>query len=257
MGYTYVLSDVHGQLDCFEAVLVKINLKPDDKLYVLGDVIDRGAHGIAILRRIMAMPNAEMLLGNHEFMMLNALDAPYDGISRNTGDSFELWYRNGGGVTHLAWISHPHSQRLDMLDYLKSLALNVDVEVGGKEYRLVHAADKSFYSRYKRQYRSEAEFSVWERNALREMSKAGRNYVFGHTGTFNFAPNPDPSVYIKGNLIGIDCGCAVKNGYFDPEIGIIKGRLGCVRLDDMNVFYSGDSGSKRRKRSKLELEVRS
>lgn len=255
MGYTYVLSDVHGQLAYFESVISQINLHPDDTLYVLGDVIDRGAHGIAILRQIMDMPNAKMLIGNHEFMMLNALDEPYDGISRNTADSFELWYRNGGGVTHIAWISQPHSQRLDMLDYLKSLPLNVDVEVGGKDYRLVHAADTEFYSHYKRQYRSEAEYSVWERNALKEMSKASKNYVFGHTGTFNFAPNPAPTVFRKGNLIGIDCGCAVKDGFFDPEIGIIRGRLGCVRLDDMRVYYSGGK-CKRKKESFIPLKTR-
>ena len=49
MGYTYVLSDVHGQLDCFESVLAKINLQPDDTLYVLGDVIETAkANGTVI-----------------------------------------------------------------------------------------------------------------------------------------------------------------------------------------------------------------
>lgn len=33
MGFTYVISDVHGHLDCFEAILEKINLQPDDRLY--------------------------------------------------------------------------------------------------------------------------------------------------------------------------------------------------------------------------------
>mgnify|MGYP003242918501 FL=1 len=93
MGFTYVLSDAHGHLDYFESVLAQIDLQPDDTLYVLGDVIDRGTHGIEILRRIIAMPNAKMLLGNHEFMMLNALGEPYDGERRNVSDSCELWYR--------------------------------------------------------------------------------------------------------------------------------------------------------------------
>lgn len=50
----------------------------------------------------MAMPNAKILLGNHEFMMLIALGEPYDVKCRNISDSCELWYRNGGSVTHLA-----------------------------------------------------------------------------------------------------------------------------------------------------------
>ena len=50
----------------------------------------------------MAMPYAKILLGNHEFMMLSALGEPYDVKCRNISESCELWYRNGGGVTHLA-----------------------------------------------------------------------------------------------------------------------------------------------------------
>lgn len=103
MGFTYVISDVHGHLDCFEVILEKINLQPDDRLYIFGDVIDRGFRGIEILKRVMDMPNAEMLLGNHEFMMLNALGEPYDGIRLSTIDSMELWYNNGGLLTFAAF----------------------------------------------------------------------------------------------------------------------------------------------------------
>ena len=69
---TYVLSDIHGNLQRFESIMTQINLQTNDTLYVLGDVIDRYAGGIKILRQIMRMPNAEMLIGNHEYMMLNA-----------------------------------------------------------------------------------------------------------------------------------------------------------------------------------------
>ena len=75
---TYVLSDIHGNERRFDSVLAQICLQPEDTLYVLGDVIDRHPGGIRILRRIMAMSNAKMLLGNHEYMMLRALGFPYD-----------------------------------------------------------------------------------------------------------------------------------------------------------------------------------
>lgn len=70
---TYVLSDIHGNLRRFESIMAQINLQPDDTLYVLGDVIDRYPDGIKILRQIMQMPNAKMLIGNHEYMMLKAI----------------------------------------------------------------------------------------------------------------------------------------------------------------------------------------
>ena len=61
----YVMSDIHGMKDKFHFIMEKIKLKPDDKLYVLGDVIDRGKDGIEILLDLMDMDNATILLGNH------------------------------------------------------------------------------------------------------------------------------------------------------------------------------------------------
>ena len=51
---TYVMSDIHGNMRRFNSVMEKINLQPEDTLYILGDVIDRHPDGIRILRRIMA-----------------------------------------------------------------------------------------------------------------------------------------------------------------------------------------------------------
>ena len=42
MSSIYIMSDIHGLYDRYEAMLKKIDLKEDDRLYVLGDVIDRG-----------------------------------------------------------------------------------------------------------------------------------------------------------------------------------------------------------------------
>ena len=70
----YVMSDIHGNTARFESVMKQIDLQPTDTLYVLGDVIDRFPDGIRILRRLMKMSNVKMILGNHELLMLNALD---------------------------------------------------------------------------------------------------------------------------------------------------------------------------------------
>ena len=41
----YVMSDIHGEVNRFHAMLEKIRFSADDTLYILGDVIDRGADG--------------------------------------------------------------------------------------------------------------------------------------------------------------------------------------------------------------------
>ena len=49
-----------------------VNFSDNDRLYIIGDVIDRGSDGIQILQDIMTRQNIVMTLGNHEEMNLSA-----------------------------------------------------------------------------------------------------------------------------------------------------------------------------------------
>ena len=69
----YVVADIHGEADRFHAMLEKIRFSDEDTLYIIGDVIDRGPDGIKLLQEIIHTPNMVMLLGNHEYMMLQYL----------------------------------------------------------------------------------------------------------------------------------------------------------------------------------------
>ena len=42
MGYTYVMSDIHGMSHLLKEMLEKIRFSAEDRLYILGDMIDRG-----------------------------------------------------------------------------------------------------------------------------------------------------------------------------------------------------------------------
>ena len=63
----YVMSDMHGCFDKYQQMLCEISFSSRDTLYVLGDVIDRGADGVKILLDMSLRPNVFPLLGNHEF----------------------------------------------------------------------------------------------------------------------------------------------------------------------------------------------
>ena len=69
----YVMSDLHGySLARTQALLRKARFGDDDFLFVLGDVIDRyGDGGVATLRWMLEQPNVELMLGNHEGMLLS------------------------------------------------------------------------------------------------------------------------------------------------------------------------------------------
>lgn len=236
----YVLSDIHGNLDNWNAILNQIELGDDDELYVLGDVIDRYPHGIQILRQIMSMKNTRMLLGNHEYMMLDALGCPYDGKKADRLDAAGLWYRNDGFATEEAFYRLAKDKQREIINYLQSLPLNISVEAGGKKYRLCHATLEELYDHVGLLFAgmSKAYFTVWDREytgCLKDVQNV--KVVFGHTPTIEFQPEKNPlEIYEAGNAIGIDCG----SGFLPKteDFLLCEGRLACIRLDDGKVFYS-------------------
>lgn len=238
---TYVLSDIHGNLHNFNSILEDIQLTVNDSLYILGDVIDRFPHGIQILQTLMRMPNAHMLLGNHEYMMLNALGVPYE--AETTLNAFQvnnarkLWYCNGGQVTHQAWKNLSTDEQNEIICYLKGLPLNIDVEVCGRNFKLVHGAATEFYDTYSIFIKeNRTEFCVWDRDSIFGMAdQKDCTIIFGHTSTATLQDENPQRIFYYKNMIGIDCG----SGWPAPDkINSIQGCLACLRLEDMKEFYS-------------------
>lgn len=237
----YVMSDIHGNHDNFESVMEQIDLKPEDRLYVLGDVIDRHPYGLLILQKLMKMGNVQMVLGNHEYMMMEALGFPYNKAEREVSrslsgdDAMNLWYGNGGGITHSVWECMSGRAQRDIKDYLSELPLNIDLDVSGSKFKLVHAAPLGLYKKYGTGYDNETEFAVWDRDAIHICPELGYTVIFGHTPTFHFMRSNPLEIVSYNGWIGIDCGSGwgEVSGYGYPS-----GRLACLRLDDMEVFYS-------------------
>lgn len=230
----YILSDIHGNERRFNSILSQIDLKAEDTLYILGDVIDRHPGGIRILRRIMAMPNSKMLLGNHEYMMLRALGHPYDD-NVDTGTALAHWYRNGGKVTHDHLKRLRKTLRQEILDYVRDLPLEMNLELNGKPYTLVHGGSPETFD-HDPKYFGPTHYAVWKRWDLNEAWPKNCNMIFGHTPTRYYRDIAPMEIWYHGNHIGIDCG----SGYpEDPAQEHSKyGRLACLRLDDRKVFYS-------------------
>lgn len=66
MGRTYAISDVHGMGHLLDQMLEKIAFSEADRLYVLGDLIDRGPDPAGVLDLAMERKNIIALKGNHE-----------------------------------------------------------------------------------------------------------------------------------------------------------------------------------------------
>lgn len=211
---TYVMSDIHGEIERFEKMLELIEFSEQDQLYIVGDVVDRAPDGVRLLLDIMDRPNITMVLGNHEQMML-------DTFARDSyPEARLLWAQNGGNVTRRELLYRRTSaDRNSIMRFCRGLPTQIDVTVGEKTYRLVHGhpSDKKLDR-------------IWGR-VTPESKFHDANYIVGHTptcyltGVFN-----QPYTIFRGEgFIDIDCGCGNMTNPFR--------RLACLRLDDEKEFY--------------------
>jgi serine/threonine protein phosphatase 1 len=63
---TLVIGDIHGCFDKFQSLLDKAGLTDEDAIVSVGDCVDRGPDTPAVLRFFQEMPNADLIMGNHE-----------------------------------------------------------------------------------------------------------------------------------------------------------------------------------------------
>ncbi|MBI4045426.1 MAG: serine/threonine protein phosphatase [Devosia nanyangense] len=95
MSKTFVVSDLHGRFDLFEAALARISTYcPQGTIVFTGDYVDRGPDSRRIIQALKAGPSEGWrwiaLKGNHEEMMVRA---EHDSRER------ERWLANGGLAT--------------------------------------------------------------------------------------------------------------------------------------------------------------
>lgn len=145
----YVTSDLHGRMDCLKKLLDYVHFSDDEDnwLYILGDVIDRNNKvGVDILKWLLIQPNVQLILGNHEQMLLSNRwvfqeinEDSIDAIDEKNIALLSLWESNGGGCTMKALSQETQETRQDILDYLDDCPLIESVCVGDRNYVLVHS----------------------------------------------------------------------------------------------------------------------
>lgn len=125
-GTDYFCGDIHGCYDELMDAMAAVNFnKKEDRLFCVGDLVDRGPKNMECLRLVYE-PWFNAVRGNHEVMMADAL---------NGGDQ-SLWFYNGG-----AWAAHEDMRRLRLLanDAMLLMPIAMEVEFGDKRIGVVHA----------------------------------------------------------------------------------------------------------------------
>ena len=229
----YCVSDIHGCFDAYLRLLEALSLSENDSLYVLGDMVDRGPHGIRVLQDMMNRPNVFPLLGNHEFMAAWCMrfltreitDESLADFERNAIQGFQDWFANGGMSTLSELKDLSHEELNDILSYLGECAVYEEISVGDSDYLLVHAGlagfspDKPLDDYYL--------FDLIEtRPDYSRVCFPDRFLVTGHTPTRLIPDNPRPDrIYRANRHIALDCGC------------VFGGCLGAICLDTGEEFY--------------------
>ncbi len=232
---TYVISDIHGEYDLFLELLDRIGLKASDTLYVLGDVLDRGPHPIRTLLKLMNMPNAICIVGNHELMALECLkflctEITDDSITRlqpETLTNLLSWQGNGGKTTMDEFHRLDPETRQDVIEFIRDFEIYAEVSAGGRNYLLVHGGLGNYAPDKEIDAYSIKEL-VWDRADYDTVYFPDTYVITGHTPTQLISQNSRPGFIYRANQhIAIDCG-ACWNG----------GRLAAICLETGEEFYS-------------------
>lgn len=165
------IGDIHGCNKTFQVLLNQINLTKDDELTLLGDYIDRGKDSKGVIDTILNLQlagyNVRTLRGNHEQMMLDAIN-PANNIS-----DFERWTMRAGGDTTITSFGDTLQEYIPFFESLPLIFVDED-------YIFVHAG-----LNFKEKDPLSDEFSfLWIRDFYKKIDLKWLNnrvVVHGHT----------------------------------------------------------------------------
>ena len=231
----YAASDLHGcSVDSFLRLLEQAEFSDNDFLYILGDVIDRGEHGAELLSWITQQPNVQLLLGNHEDMLLNCAflfdEVTEENLEKLTQDQLfwlRNWMRNGAGTTIEGFrklLAKDPELVAGILEYLREAPLCECVEAGGEKFVLVHSGLGHFRRRKLLKNYSRQDL-LWERPAPDTVYYPDKTVIFGHTPTAFYGERYRGKELRTDTWICIDAGAAMGES---PML---------LRLDDKKAFY--------------------
>lgn len=226
---TYVVSNLHGHFDEYNALLRTIAFRHDrDVLFVLGDMVDYGPAPMELIQDMSMRTNVYPVAGDHDFTAVK-MCMGYEKM-RKTGKQDEnfvadmtAWIKDGGQTTMDAYRQLDDDAREGILDYLSDMPLYEEITVDGKDYLLLHQGIYDFTPNLDLE---ELEPTDFFSESIDPTAKYfdDKIIIVGHTPTTEENGGPGRIFYGHGTIF-IDCGLGR------------GGRLGCLRLEDGKEFY--------------------
>jgi serine/threonine protein phosphatase 1 len=192
-GRTFAIGDIHGCSTALRTLLDAINPQPDDRIVVLGDVIDYGPDSRGVIEQLIdlsARCGLVLIQGNHEEMLFEALKGR---------DDRRYWERCGGVTTRRCYPDRDDRALIDP-DHLRFLRENRRDYFETADCIFVHA---SYFPNQPMPEQS-SDTLRWEAVEPRRMAPhySGKTVIAGHT------PQTSGEVLDLGFLKLVDTDCS-------------------------------------------------
>ena len=140
MEKIWVIPDIHGCVNTLKQ-LIENGIQPskEDKLYFLGDYIDRGPDGKGVIDYIMSLQEngykIDYLIGNHEYYCMNSFEKDQHRFLFKSNIQKE-WERYGAKATLASFgVRHPRDIDPKYIEWMKKGKYFIELD----KFILVHA----------------------------------------------------------------------------------------------------------------------
>lgn len=221
----YVMSDIHGEYELFLALLDKIGFSDKDELYVCGDVIEKGCSSVRLLKKLAGMPNAHLILGNHEYELIKL----YNCLMQDNGGDYELVLERlrehiEGDGEMLEW---------EDVDFIESLPSYIETD----DFICVHAGVVLKDGTVPPIVDVEIEELMYDRSFKEPdvIPKRSKCVFFGHTATTAICDEARILAYKRP-----ECNTGTIGDYAKVHLDtctFVSGTLGCFSVDECKAYY--------------------
>lgn len=222
----YCISDIHGQYDLFCRLMDRIDFGSGDRLFVMGDMIDKGPDSVRLVKLVFSMPDVYPIAGNHEHVFLNY----YHNLMRESEDYDAVLEKLRNYFADGSLLDWAIVDQLEALPYYTETERFIGVHAGlkVKDDRLLSVSETSVNT------------LVYDR-AFKEpdlLPEGGKCVFFGHTPTWYITGGKNeilfyPRAGAPRNSTRIEDYCKV---HLDTDV-CLTGMLGCVAVDTCECFY--------------------
>ena len=224
-GRDFVVGDIHGMFEALESALKSLEFRTGlDRLFSVGDLIDRGPNSAHADRWIRDCPWFHAVRGNHDQMLLDAIAAP----DQLRFDVMDLWIRHNGGEW---WLDTEEPLRRSIAAAMASLPLAAEIECDHGLVGVVHAdvpPDRD-WSEFLRALclgvREDAAHALWSRYRLSGfLNGASREHDLAVSGIGLVVSGHVPlnAPLQMANRWWIDTGAAYSGRFRDPRLTLLQ-----------------------------------